>query len=163
MTARFDINQYRQGYSIGVGGVVLREDKVLLVRSASRRYAPMWSIPGGFVERDETMDLAIVREVQEETSINASVQGLIAARNRISDNENSAYFIFLLHAGDQKPKADNVEVSDAHYFTQAEMEQLDNLNPLTNLIVTTVFEKKHKLMAFTPHPDYPPSEYILFC
>lgn len=163
MSTAFDINHYRQGYSIGVGGVVLHEGEILLVRSASRRYAPTWSIPGGFVERDETMDLAIVREVKEETDVDAHVQGLIAARNRISDNENSAYFIFLLHADGGEPKADNVEVGDARYFTRAEMNQLDNLNPLTKLIVTMVFENRHKLMTFTPHPEYPPSEYILYC
>lgn len=35
----------------------------------------MWSIPAGFVEGDETIDQAAVREVKEETGIDCRVEG----------------------------------------------------------------------------------------
>ena len=87
-----------KSYSIGVGGVVLCNDKVLLVRRKKGSRAGEWAIPGGFVEYGETIDVAVKREVLEETGIEAKVQGLVAVRNRVikSGLENSAYFIFQL-------------------------------------------------------------------
>ena len=89
----FDESKYRKGYSIGVGGVVIYNKKVLLVRRIRGEDTGEWAIPGGFVEQKEKIDDAIVREIAEETGIKVMVEGLIAIRNRIYKNENSAYFI----------------------------------------------------------------------
>src|SRR5688500_8860311 len=95
-------SSYLHGYSIGVGGIVVCGNKVLLVRSAADATANEWIIPGGFVERNETIDVAVRREVWEETGVRAEVDGLIAARSRITDHENSAYLIFLMQASSEE-------------------------------------------------------------
>ncbi len=58
----------------GVGAVLIRENRVLLVK---RRHEPgkgLWSIPGGIVEVGEPVEEAIVREVKEETGFNIKVE-----------------------------------------------------------------------------------------
>jgi ADP-ribose pyrophosphatase YjhB (NUDIX family) len=42
--------RYNMGYNIGVGGAVVRDNHLLLVRRASRQ----GQVPGGFIEPDET-------------------------------------------------------------------------------------------------------------
>ena len=157
--SNFDLSKYRNGYSNGVGGVVLYANKVLLVRSKRRGE---WSIPGGFVEHGETIDVAVKREITEEAGVQAEIQGLIAARNRISANENSAYFIFLLRAKSEESQADDHEVDAARFFTLAEAKALPGLNSLTDLLITRVLEGKAKVLEFQAHPTVPTNEYVLF-
>ena len=48
--------RYNRGYNLGVGGAVVRDKRLLLVRRASRRGRGNWQVPGGFVEPDETIE-----------------------------------------------------------------------------------------------------------
>ena len=53
-----------------VGGLIInRNDEVLLVRRARDPGKNQWGLPGGFVDRDETIEEALVREVLEETTL----------------------------------------------------------------------------------------------
>ncbi len=62
---------------VGVGAVVVYNNKVLLVK---RKYDPCrncWAIPGGHLEYGETIREAAVRELFEETSIKARPVGIV--------------------------------------------------------------------------------------
>ena len=41
--------------------------KVLLIKRGHDPYMGKWALPGGFVDKDETPETAIARELQEET------------------------------------------------------------------------------------------------
>lgn len=51
-------------------GIVLKDKKILLTE---RRDVPVWVLPGGGVENGETPQMCCLREVQEETGIEAKV------------------------------------------------------------------------------------------
>jgi len=55
---------------LAVGAVILRADgAVLLVRRARPPAVGTWTLPGGKVEPGETLERAVVREVEEETGL----------------------------------------------------------------------------------------------
>ncbi len=63
---------------VGVGGVVVREKELLLVRRGAPPSQGLWSLPGGAVELGEGLAAALKREVLEECGISILV-GPIAA------------------------------------------------------------------------------------
>lgn len=73
---------------VGVGGVVIDQDRALLVRRAREPALGEWTIPGGLLEVGETLTAAVEREILEETGLTVRVVELIEALERIfSDSE----------------------------------------------------------------------------
>ena len=62
---------------VGVGVVVWRGDRVLLVRRGKEPNKGQWSIPGGAQRLGETVFEAAAREVLEETGLEVSICGLV--------------------------------------------------------------------------------------
>jgi 8-oxo-dGTP diphosphatase len=60
-----------------VGVVVLKSDEVLLVRRGTPPRLGQWSLPGGRIEFGETVEAAALRELKEETGVEAELLGLI--------------------------------------------------------------------------------------
>jgi ADP-ribose pyrophosphatase YjhB (NUDIX family) len=68
---------------VGVGGVVILDDRALLIRRGSEPLKGQWSIPGGTLELGETLLEGVRRELLEETSLEVRVLDLIEVFERI--------------------------------------------------------------------------------
>ncbi len=66
-------NEYPATPQVAVGGVVFKENRVLLVQRGKPPSEGEWAIPGGSVELGETLQEAVVREILEETGISIRV------------------------------------------------------------------------------------------
>ena len=60
-----------------VGVVCLREDEVLLIRRGTPPRQGEWSLPGGRIEPGERAVDAALRELREETGVEAEIIGLL--------------------------------------------------------------------------------------
>lgn len=84
----------RVGYDyigVGCGAIVVNDNnEVLLVkRSLESRTEPgEWSRPGGEVERGETIEKAVEREVFEETGVRVQVVRLLEVTQNISEGKH---------------------------------------------------------------------------
>ncbi|MEA3355093.1 MAG: NUDIX hydrolase [Patescibacteria group bacterium] len=68
-----------------VDNLLINKNKILLVKRGSKYSEPnKWALPGGFVDRDETIQQAAIREIREETGYQSKVIDLF----RIIDNPN---------------------------------------------------------------------------
>jgi 8-oxo-dGTP diphosphatase len=61
--------EYPDHPRVGVGAVVLREGRVLLVRRGAAPAQGLWAIPGGGLRLGETLQQGAEREILEETGI----------------------------------------------------------------------------------------------
>jgi ADP-ribose pyrophosphatase YjhB (NUDIX family) len=154
--------RYRKGYSIGVGGVVLCGDRALLIQRASGRNTGDWMIPGGFIEIHETIDVAVRREVKEETGIDAEIEGLIGVRNQVYEKENSAYFIFLMRASDDRIEKDELEVAGARFYSMGEVEALVQLQALSREVVIQALRGEASLLELFVHPRHSFTKWVSY-
>jgi ADP-ribose pyrophosphatase len=61
--------EYPDHPRVGVGAVVLREGRILLVRRGVEPARGLWAIPGGGLQLGETLQEGAEREILEETGI----------------------------------------------------------------------------------------------
>lgn len=128
----------RSGYSLGVAGVVLLDECVLLVRRLHEPNKGRWTFPSGYVGAAESIDEAAVREVLEETGVRADVVGVVGLRNRVSPKDNNVVLFFLMHAREGEPVPDGEEVDAARYFSLAEALACPDFIELNKMVVRKV-------------------------
>jgi ADP-ribose pyrophosphatase YjhB (NUDIX family) len=68
---------------VGVGAVVVHDGRVLLIRRGKEPLRGRWLVPGGAVEWGETLQEALVREVEEETGLVVRPRELLVVLDRI--------------------------------------------------------------------------------
>ncbi len=140
--------RYNTGYNVGVGGAVVHEGRLLMVRRASRRGHGNWQVPGGFIEPDETIEAAVVREVAEEAGVQAEVIGVLGIRSRYNpDNGNSIYVVLLLRPISGEPTPDGHEVDQARYFTLEEIQALEQVPPINLEVAKRALAAEQQLLA----------------
>ena len=82
---------------VGVGAVVFRDDRVLLIKRGKPPRMGDWSLPGGMQEIGETVFEAASWEVQEETGVTISDIALIDVVDSITrDGDARVQFHYTL-------------------------------------------------------------------
>ena len=134
---------------VGVGGVVIRENKALLIRRAAEPLKGQWSIPGGALELGETLLEGVRRELREETGLDVLVLDLIEVFERIMHDPPEAnagrpdprYHFVIVDYLCEAPHGEPVAGSDVTDLAWAGEEHLAqyNLTPTATRILRKAF------------------------
>ncbi len=82
---------------VGVGGVLLEDNKILLIRRKNEPGKGLWSIPGGLVRLGERLDEAVEREVSEETGLRVAAERPIYAFDYVEvDGEGRVRYHYVI-------------------------------------------------------------------
>ncbi|MFN8028627.1 MAG: NUDIX domain-containing protein [Acidimicrobiia bacterium] len=81
---------------VAVGGVLVLDDALLVIRRGHGPGAGEWSVPGGRVEAGETLHEAVVRELHEETGLDVVVEQFLGWVERIDDDHHFVILDFLV-------------------------------------------------------------------
>jgi ADP-ribose pyrophosphatase YjhB (NUDIX family) len=89
--------EYPERPLVGVGGVIIEGEQVLLVKRASEPLRGQWSLPGGLVETGERLAEAVRREMLEETGLHVRVEKMLKIVERITrDEQRRVRFHYVL-------------------------------------------------------------------
>ena len=106
---------------VGVAGVVLRGDRILMVRRKYGRYRQKWCIPCGHAEPGEDVRQAVKREIKEETGLDVEIGDVVDVLSTHHPGGKSVvgvYFLAtekggILVAGDDASEAEFFPLDDS--------------------------------------------------
>ena len=130
---------------VGIGAIIIRDDRVVLVKRAHPPILGQWSIPGGVLEVGELVREAAVREAREETGLTVEPGELLGVYDRVlRDGERRVQYHYVLIdflcrpvAGELQAASDAAEV---RWFRREELPAL-NLAEDTLEVIKKGFEK----------------------
>jgi 8-oxo-dGTP diphosphatase len=68
---------------VGIGGVLMEDNRTLLIKRGTEPLLGQWSIPGGTLELGESLQDGVAREMLEETGLEVRVLDMIEVFDRI--------------------------------------------------------------------------------
>jgi 8-oxo-dGTP diphosphatase len=128
--------EYPPAPIVGVGAVIVRDARVLLVQRGNEPNRGCWSIPGGALELGETLAEAAVREVREECLVEIEAQGVLSTFDMIERDEQGRirFHYVLIDVGARYVSGEAAAGTDALGVHWASAAELDRLNILPRLL-----------------------------
>ena len=114
---------------IGVGAIIVEDNRVVVVRRAHEPLKGQWSVPGGVLELGETLHSGAAREALEETGLVVEVGEVLEVFDRIvRDGSGRVQFHYVLIdflcrrvSGELRAGED---ASEARWVTEEELKTL---------------------------------------
>ena len=119
--------EYPAAPVVGVGGVVVRDGRALIIKRAHEPRKGEWSIPGGTVEVGERLADAVTRELREETGLDVTVGPVIEMFDRIHRDPDGRvrYHFVIVDFRCEAPIGDPVAGTDALDVAWVTADELD--------------------------------------
>jgi ADP-ribose pyrophosphatase YjhB (NUDIX family) len=137
---------------VGVGAVIVHEERVLLVQRGREPMKGRWMIPGGLIEIGEMLHEAVVRETREETGLEVEPIELVELLDRIHREEGRVRYHYVIAdylcrvTGGTLAAAD--DAAAVRWVERAELNSHSVLaiDPITIRVVETALQRA-KLLA----------------
>jgi 8-oxo-dGTP diphosphatase len=107
-----------------VGAVALDADHLLMVRRGRGAAAGTWSLPGGRIEWGETLAEAVVREVREETGLEAVCGDFIGWAERFEDDRHYVILDFAITVLSDGPPTAGDDAAEAAWIHHTDVADL---------------------------------------
>jgi mutator protein MutT len=137
---------------VAVGAIIVKEDRVLLVRRGSAPMKGHWTLPGGVLELGESLHDGVVREVREETGLIVEPVELVELVERIHREQERVQYHYVIAdylcrvtGGEARAASD---ADDLRWVERAEWNSHSRLqlDPLTVLVIEKAWQRAQQLL-----------------
>ena len=106
---------------VGVRALIVRDRVVLLIRHRYGRQP--WGLPGGGVERNESLAEAVRREAREESGVQVEIGHLLGMYDRFKDGVSNYVGVFVCTPLNEPNPPRSLEIAEARFFLFDELPQ----------------------------------------
>jgi ADP-ribose pyrophosphatase YjhB (NUDIX family) len=133
-------------------GLLERDGRILLVGSAYRNHRELlWGLPGGRQEGRETCAMAAVRELREETSLDARVTGLAYVAESFdttTDTQFTAFCFTIEAAGEPHVPPGDAHVRECRWVARAELETVLNVRVVREPLLSYLADPAQRYFGY---------------
>lgn len=108
-----------------VGGLIVKEGRVLLQLRNRKPFRGRWGLPGGHIERGESAEAAVKREVREETGLDFSPEFFCYSDEICPEEDWHALVIFFTGKASGRERPDPEEVRELRWFPLKEASRME--------------------------------------
>ena len=128
-----------------VNAIILdkKRERVLLIKRIGGIHFNKWAFPGGIVERGESDEDALKREIKEEIGVKVSkiIKKIGDYEYSRENNEKTIGTSFLVSLENEEINMDKSEVAEVRWVTIEEMETLDCAPGIEEEAMKSIYEK----------------------
>ncbi|WP_167608962.1 NUDIX domain-containing protein [Maribellus sediminis] len=100
--------------------------KILLIERGREPFKNKWALPGGFIEMDETLEKACIRELEEETGLQIEKMNQFRAYDAVDRDprHRTISVVYSVELENEKPVKGSDDASNAAWFSIDELPEL---------------------------------------
>lgn len=132
-----------------VGGIIEKDNKILMVKEAKQKCYGKWNIPAGHLEDGETIFEGAIREVFEETGCKVKLKNVLPIINKELDNNTFLIITFTAELLEEHISFNNEEILEVKWTSKAELKNMTSENLRDEKLI------KNTLRMFEENEVYP--------
>jgi ADP-ribose pyrophosphatase YjhB (NUDIX family) len=117
--------------NVRVSGIVIVNRKITVVRHENKMHGTYYLLPGGGLERDETIQECAIREVKEECGFDVKIKSLAYYEDVVSEDDHTLHLIFWcdLLGGKSEILDPDKKIKEILFFNKLEFANLSKFFP----------------------------------
>lgn len=139
-----------KNYTVGVGAVVFKGDKLLVVKDM---FSTGYKLPGGHIDNKETIKDALRREVYEETGVSVELESIFNL-GHFTEGQFGESVMYVVCTAIAKTTEitiyDDSEIIDAKWMPVEDLLKAEDTNEYNKNVVRAAIENKE--LKLTHHP-----------
>lgn len=130
-----------------VGGIIEKDNKILMVKEAKRKCYGKWNVPAGHLEDGETIFEGAIREIFEETGCKVRLNNMLPIMSGELENTTFIIITFTTELLEEKISFNKEEILDVKWISKEELENMNNENLRDEKLIKRTLEllKENKL------------------
>ena len=143
-------------FNVRASGIVFLNGKLVVVRHENNINGTYYLLPGGGLEKDETIEECAIREVKEECGLDVDIKSLAYYEDVVSSDDHTLHLIFWcqLKGGSQKILDPDNKVKEIVFLEEEDLKNTINFFPksLKSRLFYDQFSAKPQSLGKVPFP-----------
>ena len=107
-----------------VGSIIVKDNKILMVKEAKKQCYSKWSFPAGHLEKNETIFEGAKRETLEETGCKVELKKVLPILMKNDENKNVMIFNFLSDILEENDEYHTSEILETKWLDIEEIKRM---------------------------------------
>ena len=111
-----------------VGGIIEKDNKILMVKEAKKKCYGKWNVPAGHLEDGETIFEGAIREIFEETGCKVRLKKMLPIMSGEIENTKFMIITFTTELLEEKISFNKEEILDVNWISKEELKNMTSKN-----------------------------------
>ncbi len=132
-----------------VGGIIEKDNKILMVKEAKKKCYGKWNIPAGHLENEETIFEGAIREIFEETGCKVRLKNVLPIMSKEIENTTLIIITFTTELLEENISFNKEEILDVQWIPKEELKEMpdEKLRDKKGVKITLKALKENKVYS----------------